>query len=466
MTEQLTEREQELSSRLQEAENQLADAKSACSVVELSLNTLREKQAVAKSLQIIAGELRQMHGQKPVEAEEPLSGIVLSEQPPEYHYTAAIERIHSQLEKYRQALDEAEQQHEKARQAVFVAKKNADALRAELEKARPTIRTRTFTLTDDEGYTTTITISYRTNAVMPWVNDGPDEDRFKRIRNTLMLLMLLISFIIPWIQVPELDRDELTEVSPRIAQLIQEREPPPPPPPQLKKPEIEEKLTPEKKELKPKKTAPEPQTEVAKAARETASRSGLLAFSDTFSQLMKNDAEEKLGKNARVTSGGESSVKTERSLITSSIRTGSGGVNTAGLSRDVAGVNLDGKGSGTRVTGIIGGEDFGDADRPLVESYKGSRTDEEIQLVFDRNKSILYSIYQRELRKNPALQGKIVLRLTIQPSGEVSDCEVNSSDLNHPELERKIATRVKLFNFGAKDVDAITITYPIDFLPA
>jgi len=34
-------------------------------------------------------------------------------------------------------------------------------------------------------------------------------------------------------------------------------------------------------------------------------------------------------------------------------------------------------------------------------------------------------------------------------------------------LDKKIAARVKRFNFGAKDgVTAITILYPIDFLPA
>lgn len=465
MTEQLTEREKELSSRLQEAENYLNTVKSAFIVAERSLNVLREKQVVAKSLQLIAGELRQLDGLVPLEPEEPLNGVLLEEHKPVYQYASAIERIQSQLGNYRQALDAAEQQFEQARLALVAAQKDSDALRAELEKAKPSIRTRTFTLMDDQGHTTTITISYRTNAVMPWVNDGPDEDRFKRIRNTMLVLMLLISFIIPWVKVPELEREELPEIPPRIAQLIQEREPPPPLP-QIKKPEVEEKLVAEKKELTPKEKAPELQTELAKAARETASRSGLLAFSDTFSQLMQNEAEEKLGKKAQVTSGGESTVKTERSLITSSIRTGSGGINTASLSRDVAGVGLQNKEGGARVTSVIGGEDFGDVDRPLVESYKGSRTDEEIQLVFDRNKSILYSIYQRELRKNPILQGKIVLRLTIQPSGEVSDCKVDSSDLNHPELEHKIATRVKLFNFGAKDVDAITITYPIDFLPA
>jgi len=64
------------------------------------------------------------------------------------------------------------------------------------------------------------------------------------------------------------------------------------------------------------------------------------------------------------------------------------------------------------------------------------------------------------------LQGKIVLKLTIAPSGQVTMCKVVSSTLKAPALERKIELRVRLFNFGAKKVPAVTISYPIDFFPA
>ena len=79
----------------------------------------------------------------------------------------------------------------------------------------------------------------------------------------------------------------------------------------------------------------------------------------------------------------------------------------------------------------------------------------------------MYRIYKRQLRKKPALQGKMVLRLTIQPDGSVTACSVDSSDMDSPDLDTKIAARVKKFNFGAKEgVPTITILYPIDFLPA
>ena len=90
----------------------------------------------------------------------------------------------------------------------------------------------------------------------------------------------------------------------------------------------------------------------------------------------------------------------------------------------------------------------------------------EIQIVFDQNKSAIYSLYNRALRKDPTLQGKLVLRLTIAPSGKITDIELVSSELGDAALERKLVQRIKMFNFGAKQVDAVTLTYPIDFLPA
>jgi TonB family protein len=99
-------------------------------------------------------------------------------------------------------------------------------------------------------------------------------------------------------------------------------------------------------------------------------------------------------------------------------------------------------------------------------SLKASRTREEIELVFDRNKSAIYALYSRALRDKPALQGKVVLEVTIAPSGEVTDCKVVSSELNDPDLERKLVARVRMFRFEARDVATMTTTKPIEFFPA
>ena len=104
--------------------------------------------------------------------------------------------------------------------------------------------------------------------------------------------------------------------------------------------------------------------------------------------------------------------------------------------------------------------------KPLSSGPGPSRTDEEIQIVFDKYKAALYRMYNAELRKNPTLRGKIILRITIEPGGEVSACEVQSNDLASQELVVQIVERVKKFNFGPKEkVPTTSILYPIDFLP-
>ena len=168
----------------------------------------------------------------------------------------------------------------------------------------------------------------------------------------------------------------------------------------------------------------------------------------------------------------------QRSLVTSLAPGSSGGINLSSLSRQVGG---DGGGGGSlagvevgRVASTIGGGvpggigpggALGTGDRGSAGALAG-RTDEEIQIVFDRYKASLYRLYNRELRNNPALRGQMVLRLTIEPSGVVSFLELQGTDMNAPALVEQVLERVRTFDFGAKDVAPITIVYPIDFLPA
>ena len=87
-------------------------------------------------------------------------------------------------------------------------------------------------------------------------------------------------------------------------------------------------------------------------------------------------------------------------------------------------------------------------------------------MVFDRNKGAIYALYERALRTNPMLQGKLVLEFTISAGGAVTRCRVVSSELHDPALEREIVARVMLFRFPPEKVDPTTATKPIDFFPA
>lgn len=285
--------------------------------------------------------------------------------------------------------------------------------------------------------------------VMPWDNKGEDEKRFKKYLVVAFLYSILFALIIPGWQLPIPDKDEVVEVPERIAKFIKKRQPKP-------KPKKEAKLADKKK----------PSKEETKKARKKAEKSGLLAFKNNFADLLDDASEAKLGANAKLSKQGSSAKSTARSLVLSQAQTGSGGINSSSLSRDVGGAGGKiGSVKFSRVTSAIGTSAADD--RPLSSGPGPSRTDEEIQIVFDKYKAALYRIYNRELRKNPTLQGKMVLRITILPNGKVANCKVESTDLDSALLSKKIVDRVKRFNFGAKkDVPKVTILYPIDFLPA
>lgn len=311
---------------------------------------------------------------------------------------------------------------------------------------------------------------------MPWV-DPEDDGRLRKSMSWSLLTALILGAIIPFINLPLPDFELLPEIPERFARLI-EQELPPPPPPQV----VEEVVQEEVVEQEPEpvvaeevpEVAPEVQEEPApvvvdEPAPEREVRSaGILAFSESFANIRDERPAPGLGADARINNAGEDEVgRTERSMVTTQGPGSSGGINLGSLSRNVGGGGggqMDGV-AVSRVASSIGGTGAGN--RPTAGGVAGGRTDEEIQIVFDRYKSALYRLYNRELRNDPTLRGQVVLRLTIEPDGSVSFVEVQSSGLGAPGLEQQIVDRVRTFDFGAKEgIAAMTILYPIDFLPA
>jgi len=88
-----------------------------------------------------------------------------------------------------------------------------------------------------------------------------------------------------------------------------------------------------------------------------------------------------------------------------------------------------------------------------------------IRETFENNKSALFSIYNRARRRNPLLEGELVLELRIAPNGGVNEISIVDSELGNSELEQRIVQRVTLFNFGAMDVPERTVRFPVDFAP-
>ncbi len=309
--------------------------------------------------------------------------------------------------------------------------------------------------------------------VMPWSRGYEEDDRFRKSVLASLLACLALGWLFNIVDLPIPEREKLIEVPERVAKLVREELPPPKPEPVIEEPEPE----PEEPELA-EETPPEPeeipeaveQPVVAESApvdtKEQVKSKGILAFRDSFAKRADLDTNAKLGSQARLSTAGENSVgRPQRSMVTTSAPGSSGGINLSNISRDVGGGGDGIEGVAvSRVASSIGGGEG--PDRPLSAGVAAGRTDEEIQIVFDRYKAALYRMYNRELRKDPTLRGQLVLRLTIEPDGSVSMCALQSSDMDAPVLAQQVVERVKTFDFGAKDVAAMTIIYPIDFLPA
>jgi protein TonB len=296
---------------------------------------------------------------------------------------------------------------------------------------------------------------------LPWTPDEDEERRLKKTARTALLAFAALGILIPLLPVSE--RPRPVPLPEEVVKLVLEPPPAPPPKPEVKEPEPKPEAKPEPKQAPP----PKPVDREAEA-RKKAENAGLLAMKDQLEDL-REAIDPAVMSSAPLIGRVEGESRAERSLVTSRTGVGSGGINTGQLSSGFgAGPgNLKGHSAGTAVPSFADriGADRAEASRTGA-SGRASRSREEIEIVFDRNKSAIYALYSRALREQPELEGKVVVQLTIAPSGEVTDCRIVSTELNDPELERKLVARIRMFRFEDKDVEAMTTTKPIEFFPA
>jgi TonB family protein len=308
---------------------------------------------------------------------------------------------------------------------------------------------------------------------LPWSANSSQDRKFQRLLGIVFLIVLVLGVVWPFIPVPEPDPYEIEEIPPRIAQLLLEEKPlPPPPPPVVEEepepePEVEEPEPEQVVESEPEpepEPVPEPEPDLQEIAREQA-QAAFMPFAEDLADLVDQELLEKVADNRELSASVGEAQRNERSMITSKVGTASAGINTASMSRNTGGTGIAGR-STTKVDSPVAGIAPAGGARRSGTSGKASRSREEIELVFDKNKGAIFALYNRALRSDPSLEGKLVLRLTIAPNGAVTFCEIVSSELGDEDLERKLVQRVKLFRFEARDVEAITTTKPIDFFPA
>ncbi len=298
---------------------------------------------------------------------------------------------------------------------------------------------------------------YWQEPILPWSITEHDR-RFRRIVLLCLFFSLIIGLIMPFLPRPEPVQQELKDVAPRLARLILEKKKLPPPPPPKPKPKKAET----KKMPKAKRPTPKPKPKPQNTARKKAESTGLLAMRDDLAELRDSFNVQQLQQPLRHKAEQAAPQASNSDVLTARASKGSGGINTRRLSRATDGGQLARRNTTSVQSNIAAA---GTTER-RTRTGQAARGEEEIELVFQRNKAAIFSLYNRALRRDPSLQGKVIVELTIRPDGVVSKCRVISSELKNPALEQRLATRIKLFRFAAKPVATITVTYPIDFLPS
>ncbi|MDF1562536.1 MAG: AgmX/PglI C-terminal domain-containing protein [Deltaproteobacteria bacterium] len=146
-----------------------------------------------------------------------------------------------------------------------------------------------------------------------------------------------------------------------------------------------------------------------------------------------------------------------------------GGGGASGNTFGVGSVGTRGRGGGLGGYGSgVGG--LGGKKDSMIESgtpsVQGSLDKEVIRRVIRSHKNEMRYCYERELQRNPALQGKVTPTFTISPTGKVTAVRTSSTTLKNAAVEGCINARVKTWQFPApKGGGNVQVSYPFVFQP-
>lgn len=328
---------------------------------------------------------------------------------------------------------------------------------------------------------------------LPW-SFADDDARFKKILSVAMVIFLMVAIPMALIKLPEIVRKEKADLPPQLARvMLEKQELPLPKPIEPPKEEIKQ----EKKSLEEKKLEQKPVEKLAdkrpvtantskpiENAKNVNSKSDAVANAKAQAQAQISTFKDDLmdmrealqtstveTASAVVSNGAGQTTQVDRSMINSGQTKGSGGINVgAYASHDVGGVALSGRettkvnsdlaNAGKKAAGATGAGG-GNSDG----AGGAARSEEEMRKVMEQYKSSIFSIYNRALRDNAALQGKVKFKMIIDPSGQVVEASIEFSELEDPALEAKLLAKMKSISFPSANVVRTTFYQTLDFLP-
>jgi TonB family protein len=101
---------------------------------------------------------------------------------------------------------------------------------------------------------------------------------------------------------------------------------------------------------------------------------------------------------------------------------------------------------------------------PEVESKAVDR--EKLAGFVRARKSAIQACYERELKRNPSLKGRVVVRFTITTQGTTAEIEIEENTLGNDAVAACIRTVIRGWRFPFKPDDDVPVAYPFVFAPA
>ncbi|MGB1262033.1 MAG: AgmX/PglI C-terminal domain-containing protein [Cognaticolwellia sp.] len=306
---------------------------------------------------------------------------------------------------------------------------------------------------------------------LEFLTNNRQDKKFYTILFSLIALYFIVAIAVPFIERIEVPREIKEKVPAQLTRIvIEKKQLPVPEPIKPKPPEEKVKEPPKPKEKTPK---PKPKKVVVKkpvskrqAAKQKAKSSGLAAMKDEL-LAMREVLEIKPNASKTLAKADTKQTQIKRKLLAAQVSKTSTALANAKVSQTVASEELS-----TRNTQrirlsdqevIASGE--GDAQYGDEPTLANQRSEMQLRRTLESSKARLYALYNRALRKDPLLKGKVVFNIEIQASGEISKVVIDSSELNNAKLERQLLIILRSINFGAEDVDAMSTVWAIEFLP-
>jgi outer membrane biosynthesis protein TonB len=290
------------------------------------------------------------------------------------------------------------------------------------------------------------------------------DKKFTRILQSLIGIYLLIAVVVPLIEQVEVSREVKEKVPVQLAKIMLKEKKLPIPEKPKEKP-IEDKK-PEELKDKPEKKIEPPKTK-RQAAKQKAQSSGLAAMKDELF-AMRDAFEVKPASTTKLNKTNAAEVKVQRKLLASAANTQSSTLSAANTTQTVASDELSTR--NTQQVRLSEEEVLASNDTAIAESLaaqkSGQRSEVALRRTLEANKSRLYARYNRALRKDPFLKGKVLFEIEILPSGKVNKVTIKSSELNNAKLERQLTSILRAIKFSAESVGTVVTIWAIDFLPS